>query len=422
MSPDHQSPKKVVVFGSSSCDLSYMVPKQMLEDSRVQFLKETAYKFEKNTALLKEQVGSELYTAFTQAHEKSVRETVNTKLLLDDIKRTASEHEAMPGGGGYNVAKNLQIIAAQMGLDAEITLVTKLGPERVRDDKLGKETLNMGAQKVRSALEDQNGYLNLIDIAENDHSYRTPVNAVLLTPDGRSIMKAPETGVLTSEFADHAPSYADRVYSDITHAIAGADLVVIQASKFPFIIAHAARVASQHGVPILVDYDISSLTHAAQASEVLEHAKYVVAPHDAVAPPRWDGDDDALYTRLVESNHRYHSHLTAVSDGIKPIRVNTDFSDFTIDVPLKELDVVDKNGSGDLRDAAFAYAILAGYQPVNALRFASALSSFGTHYPGREWANDIGEFFKLYQSYKTKAGLNGQSHSSPTPHSPAASV
>ena len=183
------------------------------------------------------------------------------------------------------------------------------------DLKKGIKTLNTGRERIMSSLAGQGAdHIKVIDIGHEDDRIRTPVNAPISGAfNARCIIKD------DIENPIKPIPYAAPVLQNISDAVADADLMIAQASTLPYAAAHAAEIARRHNVHVVTDYDASDLTHIEPMQKLLENSNAILAPHDAVAPPRFKGDNADLVTGLFNNNFKYPAQIIAVSNGIQPI-------------------------------------------------------------------------------------------------------
>ena len=131
-------------------------------------------------------------------------------------------------------------------------------------------------------------------------------------------------------------------------------------------VAHAARNAREHGIPVTVDVD--TIYRGFEA--VLPNVDYLVASSDF--PANWTGNSDPLGA-LEALQNEYGMKVAAMTLGAHGslARVQGRF----VYVPAFVVNCVDTTGAGDVFHGAFCYAVLQGMEMPEALEFSNAMAA-----------------------------------------------
>ncbi len=190
-----------------------------------------------------------------------------------DFKATRQDYIKETGGGGGNVAMNLNALIDAMGLNAEITLVTKIGTPA--DDYLVRD-------KVLTDLQACHNITEIIDLAEQ-LPHRVADNIIIAYGKGRFVSKdhlaqsfkwlsegkgKPQTGTL------HNTQILEKL-------VEKADIISLQ-SNDPDLASQITRLARQQGKPVVMDYSISDRTVAEKFDDILPDCFSILAPGEAV--------------------------------------------------------------------------------------------------------------------------------------------
>jgi sulfofructose kinase len=131
-------------------------------------------------------------------------------------------------------------------------------------------------------------------------------------------------------------------------------------------VAHAARIAREHGIPVSVDVD----TIYAGFDKVLPNVDYLIASSEF--PARWTGESDPFRALTVIQNE-YGMRVAAMTLGSHGALalVGSQF----LYSPAFVVDCVDTTGAGDVFHGAFCYAVLQGMAMRDALEFSNAMAA-----------------------------------------------
>ncbi len=302
---------------------------------------------------------------------------------IPDEKCEPTDQYEHAGGGGVNTAISLREFAADYGMDVEIVLVTKIGPE----DYPGKDQLSFSNEARRSVLDQLHG-IKVIDLV-SQQPYRTPVNTITSWQKGRFISRDKKALDIQKAFADVAlpcdPGKEEKAVKEILDA----DMVFIQGNYGP-IVNTAAEVARNNKVSVTIDYDVTKPEKTSAAAPALKDSTYILAPGEALAPGMSTPSRDTLFDTIVYDD-AYKACLTAVSDAANPVRVNYDYTNSMINIPFAGT-AVDSLAAGDVKSAGFIIEILKGTHPVESIRQACRLASFSTLFVGRTWTEKVGTY------------------------------
>ena len=131
-------------------------------------------------------------------------------------------------------------------------------------------------------------------------------------------------------------------------------------------VAHAARIARAHGIPVTVDVD----TIYAGFDKVLPNVDYLVASSEF--PGRWTGETDPF--RALETLQReYGMRVAAMTLGAHGslARVDGKF----VYSPAYVVNCIDTTGAGDVFHGAFCYAVLQEMPMRDVLEFSNAMAA-----------------------------------------------
>jgi len=132
-------------------------------------------------------------------------------------------------------------------------------------------------------------------------------------------------------------------------------------------------LAGLHDVAPLVFADVALAGSAATSSELADR----LATLDVFLPNASEALACTSCDRLEEAAAKLASHgtLVVVKDGAAGSLAVEPFSDIAVRVPAVTVDARDTTGAGDVFDAGFIYASLAGWPLVRRLRFANLCAS-----------------------------------------------
>jgi len=150
---------------------------------------------------------------------------------------------------------------------------------------------------------------------------------------------------------------------------------------------HAARIASDHGIPVTADVD----TMYQGFDRVLNYVDYLIASSEF--PARWTGIEDP-FTALETIRDRFGMKLAAMTLGAHGALALTE-KGFTYS-PAFVVNCIDTTGAGDVFHGAFCYAVLQQMPLTDALAFANAMAALNCTAAGaRGCISTKEEAFKL---------------------------
>ncbi|WP_321476721.1 PfkB family carbohydrate kinase [uncultured Paludibaculum sp.] len=131
-------------------------------------------------------------------------------------------------------------------------------------------------------------------------------------------------------------------------------------------VAHAARIARQHGIPVTVDVD----TLYKGFENVLPNVDYLITSSEF--PERWTGEADPMkaLTLLQDSFGMKVAAMTLGAHGALA-RVGGRF----VYSPAFVVNCLDTTGAGDVFHGAFCYSVVKGFEIGEALEFANAMAA-----------------------------------------------
>lgn len=147
--------------------------------------------------------------------------------------------------------------------------------------------------------------------------------------------------------------------------IACARLLHIDGHDTPAV-AHAARIARQHGIPVTVDVD----TIYKGFEDVLPNVDYLITSSEF--PERWTGESDPLRA-LTLIQETYGMRVAAMTLGAHGALARAE-GRFHYS-PAFVVNCVDTTGAGDIFHGAFCYAVLEGLDLDAALEFSNAMAA-----------------------------------------------
>jgi sulfofructose kinase len=131
-------------------------------------------------------------------------------------------------------------------------------------------------------------------------------------------------------------------------------------------VAHAARIARQHGIPVTVDVD----TIYKGFEHVLPNVDYLITSSEF--PERWTGEADPMKAlALLQDN--YGMKVAAMTLGAHGAlaRVGGRY----VYSPAFVVNCLDTTGAGDVFHGAFCYAVVKGFPMEETLEFSNALAA-----------------------------------------------
>jgi sugar/nucleoside kinase (ribokinase family) len=311
--------------------------------------------------------------------------------VLTDTKTVADGIDLRPGGSAMNIRFAFEALATAFGERTTVFTCTKLGESGPKNPFKDIVLHALGDPKM--------GDESIIDIAFGTGN-EVPANGILVFgkgngKTGRNIQKSRE---------DKSTDLGPDIEEQIERAVRRSDAVLLQ-SRFRKAGFIAAQVAQEYEIPVILDYSIQSQETDPIMQEIMRLSDYIVMPTEACLPGVPDPDQRNVFLRNFrlcrEVLHSYRCEHTAVSDAGNPIYGLNQGKPFKIVLP--DVQSVDSNGAGDVRDAALAFFILRGDDFVKALERASHVSSFSTTYHGRDWIPHLAEFLQKNPVFRNDA-------------------
>jgi len=131
-------------------------------------------------------------------------------------------------------------------------------------------------------------------------------------------------------------------------------------------VAHAARIARQHGIPVTVDVD----TIYKGFENVLPNVDYLITSSEF--PERWTGESDP-FKALTLLQETYGMKVAAMTLGAHGALARLDGK--FVYSPAFVVNCLDTTGAGDVFHGAFCYAVVKGYSINETLEFSNAMAA-----------------------------------------------
>jgi sugar/nucleoside kinase (ribokinase family) len=131
-------------------------------------------------------------------------------------------------------------------------------------------------------------------------------------------------------------------------------------------VAHAARIARQHGIPVTVDVD----TIYKGFEHVLPNVDYLITSSEF--PERWTGEADPMKA-LTLLQDTYGMKVAAMTLGAHGALARVDGR--FVYSPAFVVNCLDTTGAGDVFHGAFCYSVVKGFEIGEALEFANAMAA-----------------------------------------------
>lgn len=131
-------------------------------------------------------------------------------------------------------------------------------------------------------------------------------------------------------------------------------------------VAHAARIARQHGIPVTVDVD----TIYKGFEHVLPNVDYLITSSEF--PERWTGEADPMKA-LTLLQDTYGMKVAAMTLGAHGALARIDGR--FVYSPAFVVNCLDTTGAGDVFHGAFCYSVVKGFEIGEALEFANAMAA-----------------------------------------------
>ena len=131
-------------------------------------------------------------------------------------------------------------------------------------------------------------------------------------------------------------------------------------------VAHAARIARQHGIPVTVDVD----TIYKGFEHVLPNVDYLITSSEF--PERWTGEADP-FKALTLLQETYGMRVAAMTLGAHGALARCD-GRFSYS-PAFVVNCLDTTGAGDVFHGAFCYSVVKGFSISDTLEFSNAMAA-----------------------------------------------
>ena len=131
-------------------------------------------------------------------------------------------------------------------------------------------------------------------------------------------------------------------------------------------VAHAARIARKHGIPVTVDVD----TIYKGFEDVLPNVDYLVTSSEF--PERWTGEADPLRAlTLIQETYKMRCAAMTLGAHGAIARIDGQFHYS----PAFVVNCLDTTGAGDVFHGAFCYAVVKGFAIQETLEFSNAMAA-----------------------------------------------
>ncbi|MBI4891668.1 MAG: ribokinase [Acidobacteria bacterium] len=131
-------------------------------------------------------------------------------------------------------------------------------------------------------------------------------------------------------------------------------------------VAHAARIAREHGIPVTVDVD----TIYKGFENVLPNVDYLITSSEF--PERWTGEADPVKA-LSLLQDTYGIKVAAMTLGAHGALARVDGK--FVYSPAFVVNCLDTTGAGDVFHGAFCYSVVKGFPIGEALEFSNAMAA-----------------------------------------------
>ena len=131
-------------------------------------------------------------------------------------------------------------------------------------------------------------------------------------------------------------------------------------------VAHAARIARRHGIPVTVDVD----TIYKGFEDVLPNVDYLITSSEF--PERWTGEADPVKA-LTLLQDTYGMRVAAMTLGAHGALARTGGRFYYS--PAFVVNCLDTTGAGDVFHGAFCYAVVKGFSMEDTLEFSNAMAA-----------------------------------------------
>lgn len=218
-----------------------------------------------------------------------------------------------------------------------------------------------GEVKWKSALDDfkENGVsTEFVDFLDKSH----PAEAtIVITGDGERFIVYDDTPLhhlgLPSE-------------DKIEKAVAGADLLLVDAGICPPGTLDVIRKCADLKIPIILDAEQFFVE-----KKVIQ--EMIALSTDLILPLNFarlvSGEDEV--SEVINSFCNDSKNLVVVTEGAKGCYFREKGSEITQHMSAYEINAVDTNGTGDIFHGAYAYGLLDGMKTIENLEFASAAAA-----------------------------------------------
>lgn len=131
-------------------------------------------------------------------------------------------------------------------------------------------------------------------------------------------------------------------------------------------VAHAARIARQHNIPVTVDVD----TIYKGFENVLPNVDYLITSSEF--PERWTGEADPMQA-LTQLQDTFGMKVAAMTLGAHGALARVDGR--FVYSPAFVVNCLDTTGAGDVFHGAFCYSVVKGFEIGEALEFSNAMAA-----------------------------------------------
>lgn len=218
-----------------------------------------------------------------------------------------------------------------------------------------------GEEKWKLALDDfkDNGVsTEFVDYSDKSH----PAEAtIVITGDGERFI-----------VYDDAPLHHLELPSEekIERAVAGADLLLVDAGICPPGTLDVIRKCADLKIPIILDAE-QFFVEKKIIQEMISLSTDLILPLNFARLV--SGEDEV--SEVINSFCNDSKNLVVVTEGAKGCYFREKGSSITQHMSAYEINAVDTNGTGDIFHGAYAYGLLNGMKTIENLEFASAAAA-----------------------------------------------
>lgn len=309
---------------------------------------------------------------------------------LGDSKYDAKSLTFSLGGASANVARAIQSLATVFGGDIHTKIMTSQGKLAGAEsfEKFSNYLFVSAGQDVIYRLLKHNG-IDYMDLCEDIRGTGFPINIVIESKNGRSIMRQSNEDVAKQARRDRVNVAQGVIEAEVDTS----DLVFIDPTK-PFLGESVIQACLKRNTTTIIDYGLQGPlkdeVDAQRLDFILRNADVLIVPGDAWIEGMVEGEVDPQKLFEVLVSDEYRAHTVILSDGAKPVRVSVSGEEHTVEVAPIEGPKY-KNGAGDTRDGAFLYFLSQGDDILTAAKKATFMASVKIRYPGNTWLEHITE-------------------------------